>query len=321
MDNDVKADRKALYQRLHMGGPPPSIWDSTDWLTGCIPPCIVVFPLYPLSVTHNVTSWPALTTALLSSDVGGGGVYVKTTTIPVPIFTITDVSLHPVTLQSTGTANYQISPVQSITPASFLWTLPPNHATFPVTSATPITPTATDVPLPTIPPVTSHPTPVPVTIQRARSSIPNPQFQRYPSSSRYCGATNASKLNSFKSGETFHLAKSCPFSTKNRRSTFPLSSSASGHTPSHILTYGSTTPKASLSHTFALLSPILPLRTIPLSSSFRKSSLSCPSLTAACITPSNTCDRTAKSNSPSSTPTVSSTATAAKNSTSSSPPT
>ncbi|GFF59082.1 hypothetical protein IFM51744_09789 [Aspergillus udagawae] len=132
MDDDVKADRKALYQRLHMGGvidwaidlkasaaiplrpaapqtscsPPPSIWDSTDWLTGCIPPCIVVFPPYPLSVTHNVTSWPALTTALLSSDVGGGGVYVKTTTIPVPIFTTTDVSLHPVTLQSTGTANY-----------------------------------------------------------------------------------------------------------------------------------------------------------------------------------------------------------------------
>ncbi|RMZ84417.1 hypothetical protein DV738_g462, partial [Chaetothyriales sp. CBS 135597] len=191
MDDNVKADRKSMYQALNMGGvvdwaidllgfgadtiasspsvnivyPPPSIWDSSDRLTGCSPPCMVVLPPYPLGVTHTVTSWPALTTTLLSSDVVGGGVYVKTTTIPVPTFTITDVSLHPVTLQSTDTSKYTINPVQSITASSFVWTLPPNHATFPVTSATPVTSTPTDVPLITVPSVTFHPSPSPVTIQ------------------------------------------------------------------------------------------------------------------------------------------------------------
>jgi chitinase len=193
MDDDVKADRQVLYKELQMGGvvdwaidlngfggdtiaagpaasivyPPPSIWDSAnDRWTGCTPPCVIVLPPYPLSEPHAVTSWPSLTTTLLSSDVAGGGVYVKTTTIPVPAFTIDDVSLHPVTLQLTDTADYKINPVQSITPASFLWTLPPYHATFPVTSPTPMKPTDTNIPIPTIPPsVTFHTTPVPVTIQ------------------------------------------------------------------------------------------------------------------------------------------------------------
>lgn len=192
MDNTVKADRTALYKLLNMGGvvdwaidldgfggdsigdsdpsadvvyPPPSIWDSSDRWTGCSPPCVIVFPPYPLSAPHTVTSWPALTTTLLSSAEGGGGVFIKTTTIPVPSFIISDVSLHPVTLQSTDTATYKINPVQSITPTSFVWTLPPNHATFPVASPTPTTSTDTDIPLVIIPPVTFHPTPVPVTIQ------------------------------------------------------------------------------------------------------------------------------------------------------------
>ncbi|KAK1855211.1 class V chitinase chi100 [Colletotrichum chrysophilum] len=189
MDDDLKADRKALYESLNFAGiidwaidlqgfggdsidygsssnivyPPPSIWDSDDPLVGCEPPCIVVFPPYPLSATHTVTSWPALTTTLLSS--GAGGVYVVTTTIPVPSFTMTDVSLQPLTLQSTDTAHYSINPVQSITPSSFVYTLPPNHATFPVTTPTPATSSDTDVPLVIIPPVTFYPTSFPVTIQ------------------------------------------------------------------------------------------------------------------------------------------------------------
>ncbi|KAK4197626.1 family 18 putative glycoside hydrolase [Triangularia verruculosa] len=194
MDNKVKADRTVLYKLFNMGGvvdwaidldgfggdsdsiagsdpaanivyPPPSIWDSNDRWTGCDPPCVIVFPPYPLSAPHTVTSWPALTTTLLSSAEGGGGVFVKTTTIPVPTFVISEVSLHPVTLQSTETATYKINPVQSITPTSFVWTLPPNHATFPVSSPTPTTSTDTDIPLVIIHPVTFHPTPVPVTIQ------------------------------------------------------------------------------------------------------------------------------------------------------------
>ncbi|KAI2689958.1 hypothetical protein DTO027I6_1055 [Penicillium roqueforti] len=132
----------------------------------------------------------------------------------------------------------------------------------------------------------------------------------------------STKLNSFKTGERFHLAKSCPFSTKICRSTSPLSTSVAGHTPSHTITYGSTTPKTSLSHLHALPSSILPASTIPRSSSSRKISLSRLS-TAARITPRNIYDRTTKSNSPTSafTPIVSSTATAAKNFTSSSLPT
>jgi chitinase len=188
MDDSVKADRKALYQSLNFAGivdwaidlqgfggdnigsgassnivyPPPSLWTSPNPLAGCKPPCIVVFPPYPLSATHTV-NWPALTTTLLSS--GAGGVYVKTTTIPVPAFTMTDVSLQPLTLQSTDTANYKINPVQSITASSFVYTLPPNHATFPVTTPTPATSTDTDIALVIIPPVTFYTTSVPVTIQ------------------------------------------------------------------------------------------------------------------------------------------------------------
>ncbi|KAL4898449.1 hypothetical protein BDV59DRAFT_197356 [Aspergillus ambiguus] len=191
MDDVVKLDRTVLYESLHMAGvidwaidlngyggddispgpganlvyPPQSIWESSDPQTGCTPPCIIVLPPYRLTGTHTVTTWPALTTTLLSSDTAGGGVYVKTTTIPVPTFSISEVSLHPVTLYSTDTDKYTINPVQSITPTSFIWTLPPNYATFPVTTPTPMTSRATDVPLASVPSVSFFPTPVPVTIQ------------------------------------------------------------------------------------------------------------------------------------------------------------
>lgn len=86
----------------------------------------------------------------------------------------------------------------------------------------------------------------------------------------------SAKLNSFKTGESFHLAKSCLVSTKVCRSTSLLSTSVAGHTPSHIPTYGSTTPKTSLSYLPTLPSSILPVPTIPLSSSSRNSSISRP---------------------------------------------
>ena len=111
---------------------------------------------------HRAAS-PSLTTTLLSS--AGDGVHVVTTTIPVPAFTITDVSLQPLTLQQTDTASYKINPVQSITPPSFIYTLPPNHATFPVTTPTPASSTDSNTPIVIVPPVTFQTTPVPVTIQ------------------------------------------------------------------------------------------------------------------------------------------------------------
>ena len=59
--------------------------------------------------------------------------------------TITDVSFQLLTLQSTNTDDYKLNPVQSITPSSFVYTLPPNHATFPVTTPAPATSTDTDI--------------------------------------------------------------------------------------------------------------------------------------------------------------------------------
>lgn len=79
--------------------------------------------------------------------------------------TITDVSFQLLTLQSTNTDDYKLNPVQSITPSSFVYTLPPNHATFPVTTPAPATSTDTDIPLVIIPFVTFHKTSVPITLQ------------------------------------------------------------------------------------------------------------------------------------------------------------
>ena len=54
-----------------------------------------------------------------------------TTTISVPVFTMTDISLQPITLLGTEASTYEVNPVQSIMPPSFIWTLGPNEATFP----------------------------------------------------------------------------------------------------------------------------------------------------------------------------------------------
>jgi chitinase len=222
MNDDTKQDRTELYKSLNMAGvidwavdlngyegapispgaaanivyPPQSIWDSSDPLAACKPPCVVVLPPYPLTGAHTVTSWPALTTTLLSSNAADGHVYVKTTTIPVPSFAISEVNLQPLTLYATETDQYTINPMQSIMPPSFLWTLPPNHATFPATKPTPAasipamstgngvpmttnsavaTSSDSEVPLAIIPLVTFFPTSVAVTIQ------PQPTFSvEYP---------------------------------------------------------------------------------------------------------------------------------------------
>lgn len=97
---------------------------------------------------------------------------------------------------------------------------------------------------------------------------------------------SSSKVKCFNSGETFHLAKSWPSSTKICCNSFHLSS-ISGHIPSYTLKYGSMIPKASVSYLPALPSVILLFVTIFLSGFSRRTSLSRPLLTAACITPSN----------------------------------
>jgi chitinase len=191
MDDSNKADRISLYQTYNFGGTAdwaidlqsftgdasngdegaaivyvdPDIWTATTPDITCEPPCIFVLPPYPLSSTQ-IVNWPSLTTTLLSSS--AGSVYVVTTTISVPAFTITDVSLQPITVQATDTGTYVLDPVQSITPSSFILTLPPNEATFPPTTPTPpasSTSTSSGAALLIIPPVNFYTTPVPITIQ------------------------------------------------------------------------------------------------------------------------------------------------------------
>ncbi|OJZ84482.1 hypothetical protein ASPFODRAFT_681478 [Aspergillus luchuensis CBS 106.47] len=132
---------------------------------------------------------------------------------------------------------------------------------------------------------------------------------------------SSSKLNCFEAGDTLQRAESCAFSTRMRRSIFPLSSTP-GHMPCHSRTYGPMISKASLTHPPALSLSINSSCTIRLPSSPTNRSLSCLSFTTACMTASSICDGIDKSNSSisipwSPNPSVSSTATAARNSTSS----
>ncbi|KAJ8069027.1 hypothetical protein OCU04_002702 [Sclerotinia nivalis] len=156
MDDENKAARKILYQAYNLGGVSdwaidlqsytgdvsnstsatvvsvdPSIWTSGDTSVPCEPPCIIVLPPYPLGFTETIT-WPTLTTTLLS--LSAGSTLTVTTTISVPEFTITEISFQAITLSATDTSIYEINPVQSVTPSSFIFTLGPNEATFPPTA-------------------------------------------------------------------------------------------------------------------------------------------------------------------------------------------
>jgi len=195
MDDSNKAVRESLYQTYNFGGTAdwavdlqsytgdggsstsdsiiyvdPSIWTSGDPSFTYDPPCIIVLPPYPLGFTETIT-WPTLTTTLLSSS--AGSTYTVTTTISVPTFTITDVSFQPITVSATDTVTYILDPVQSITPASFTFTLPPNEATFPPTTIPTESGTVTgaaatssgSIVAAILPSITFYPTSFPITIQ------------------------------------------------------------------------------------------------------------------------------------------------------------
>jgi chitinase len=195
MDDDNKATRTAVYAAYNLGGTTdwavdlqtfdgdvasdstggsvvyvdPSIWTSDDHSITCEPPCVIVLPPYPLGITSTVV-WPALTTTLMSSS--AGSTYTVTTTISVPAFPISEIDFQPITLGPTDTSTYEIMPVQSIMPPSFIFTLPPFEATFfptPIsTKGGQATATTTSsgsvVPIP-LPPVVFYTTPVPIIIQ------------------------------------------------------------------------------------------------------------------------------------------------------------
>lgn len=198
MDDSNKADRISLYQTYNLGGTAdwaidlqsytgdngiggngsssivsvsPSIWTSSNPSIPCEPPCIFVLPPFPLGFTETIT-WPTLTTTLLSSS--AGSIHTVTTTIGVPVFTITALSLQPVTLGPTDTATYVINPLQSVTPPPFIFTLGSNEATFPPTAIPtegestrgPAVSSSTGSTGVVIPPgVTFQTTPFPITIQ------------------------------------------------------------------------------------------------------------------------------------------------------------
>jgi chitinase len=154
MNDTNKAGRITLYQNLNLGGTtdwaidlqnytgdsgsstgsvvlvPPSIWTSSNPTMACEPPCVLVLPPYPMGGLTETITWPVLTTTLLSLSASSITVTI-TTTISVPKFTITDINFQPITLSGTDTSTYEVNPVQSITPASFIWTLGPHEATFP----------------------------------------------------------------------------------------------------------------------------------------------------------------------------------------------
>ncbi|KAI9651823.1 MAG: hypothetical protein M1829_002136, partial [Trizodia sp. TS-e1964] len=153
----------------------PSIWTLGNPVISCNPPCIFVLPPYPLGSITTV-SWPILTTTLLS--LSSNSIFTITTTISVPPFIMTAISLQPITMAATDTATYQLYPVQSVTPTSFTYTLGPNLATIPPTSIpgsagdgirggqpSPSTSTSSTTAAAVIPGVSFHPTPFPVLIQ------------------------------------------------------------------------------------------------------------------------------------------------------------
>jgi chitinase len=169
----------------------PTIWSIAVSQATCSAPCILVLPPYPLGSTTTL-SWPILTTTLLSS--GASGIKTITTTIKVPAFTLTDISLEPVTLRPTDTATYTINLEQSITPTSFIFTLPPNQATFPPTriptSGASVggppggdgdpnqSSSSSTVVAAVFPGVTFHSTPFPITIQPQPTS--SASLQKFP---------------------------------------------------------------------------------------------------------------------------------------------
>lgn len=144
---------------------PPAIWSESNPAVGCIPPCTLILPPFPLGSTTTIT-WPPLTTSLRS--LSGTVTMTITTTISIPVVTTTEIEWWPIVIGSTDIANASFSPVQSVMPDPIVLTFPGGIAPFPpsqipdpeagTTAAS--TSTSTDALLVVIP-TTSHP----VTIQ------------------------------------------------------------------------------------------------------------------------------------------------------------
>jgi hypothetical protein len=110
---------------------PPSLWTNSTQSIACAPPCTFVLPPYPLS-TPTVITWPPYVTSVASSS--GGKTYTKTTTIPIPVVTVTAITWWAITAVPNDPAMSIFSPEQSIMPPSLVLTLPATEATFPLTS-------------------------------------------------------------------------------------------------------------------------------------------------------------------------------------------
>jgi hypothetical protein len=114
----------------------PSIWLLPTPTIGCIPPCTIVLPPFPLASSTTV-SWPPLTTSFLHSS--NAVVVTKTTTILIPAVTTDEIAFFAVTIDTTDTAG-AIIPVQSVMPPGVVLTLPGTEVVIPPFPIHPPTP-------------------------------------------------------------------------------------------------------------------------------------------------------------------------------------
>lgn len=112
---------------------PRGIWDNgtTVPTASCIPPCTLVLPPSPLPDGTTIP-WPSYTTELLSS-IGPGQYKTVTTTLSVKPITTTEIEFATVTINEGDGTTGCFSAEQSVTPTSFIVTLPPSVAPIPPT--------------------------------------------------------------------------------------------------------------------------------------------------------------------------------------------
>lgn len=125
----------------------PAIWTSPNPQVQCQPPCVLVLPPSPLP-SPSIISFSSFTTSFIVQSIvvqGGSTVtseVTEQTTISIPPVTTTEIAVWGVTVFSQDTTQASFSPVQSITPLSFVVTLPGSEAVPPFPTPTQTTTTA-----------------------------------------------------------------------------------------------------------------------------------------------------------------------------------
>lgn len=120
----------------------PVIWTERNPQVQCQPPCVLVLPPSPLPSPTTI-SFPPFTTSFIVQSVIIQGDSTLTsrvtipTTISLPPVTTTEIEVWAVTVFSQDTTLASFPPVQSVTPSSFIITLPGSEALPPFATPTP----------------------------------------------------------------------------------------------------------------------------------------------------------------------------------------